>query len=52
MFQGTTIDELINTVERAEQKARQRQEQQQQSTAPVPQAWEYSAATMDQRRLN
>jgi hypothetical protein len=52
MFQGTTIDELISTVERAEQKARQRQEQQQQNAAPAPQTWAYSAATMDQRRLN
>jgi hypothetical protein len=26
MFQGTTIDELIRTVERAEQSARQREE--------------------------
>jgi hypothetical protein len=51
MFQGTTIEELISTVERAEQKARQRQEQQQQNTAPAPQAWEYSA-TLVGRRLN
>jgi hypothetical protein len=49
MFQGTTIDELISTVERVEQKARQRQEQDQQNTAPQPQTWRFSATQVGQR---
>ena len=49
MFQGTMIDELISTVERVEQKARQRQDEQQQNTAPQPQTWRFSATQAGQR---
>jgi hypothetical protein len=52
MFQGTMIDELISTVERVEQKARQRQEQDQQNATPAPRSWEYTAVANGRQRLN
>lgn len=40
MFRGTTIDELINSVERAEQHAREEQEQQ---VMAIPEPWQQQA---------
>lgn len=45
MFQGTTIDELINSVERAEQKARKQNAHPQQDEATM-----WSLRTFSQRR--
>lgn len=46
MFQGTMIDELISTVERAEQNARQQQDQ---TASPASTAWTYPLGRMEWR---
>jgi hypothetical protein len=49
MFQGTMIDELISTVERAEQNARKQQEQNASATTPV---WNYPASGPEWRGIS
>ena len=49
MFQGTMIDELISTVERAEQNARQQQNQ----NAPAAlHAWDHPVAGAEWRGIS
>lgn len=50
MFQGTMIDDLINTVERVEQKARKEQEQM--AAPPAPQTWEYPVRRLEWQKVN
>lgn len=49
MFQGTMIDELISTVERAEQNARQQQDQTASPASPASTAWTYPLGRMEWR---
>lgn len=49
MFQGTMIDELIGTVERAEQNARQQQDQNAPVATPV---WNHPAAGLEWRGIS
>lgn len=49
MFQGTMIDELISTVERAEQNARKQQEQNAPAATPV---WNYPTSGLEWRGIS